>query len=75
MEGVTIVDHPLVQHKLTLIREKELSTKSFRELCRELGILLCYEITRDLPLDYIEIETPMASTQSEETALFGNIRS
>jgi uracil phosphoribosyltransferase len=59
MQGVTIVDHPLVQHKLTLIRDKELSTKSFRELARELGILLCYELTRDLPLDWIEIDTPM----------------
>ena len=59
MQGVTIVDHPLVQHKLTLIRQTDTSTKSFRELCRELGILLCYELTRDLPLDWIEIETPM----------------
>jgi uracil phosphoribosyltransferase len=50
MEGVVVVDHPLVQHKLTLIREKERSTKSFRELAREIGILLCYEVTRDLPL-------------------------
>ena len=44
MQNVTVVDHPLVQHKLTLIREKELSTKSFRDLCRELGILLCYGV-------------------------------
>ena len=48
---MTVVDHPLVQHKLTLIREKDRSTKSFRELLRELGMLLCYEVTRDLPLD------------------------
>ena len=53
MKGVTVVDHPLVQHKLTLIRQTDTSTKSFRELCRELGILLCYEITRDLPLDWV----------------------
>jgi uracil phosphoribosyltransferase len=64
MQGVTVVDHPLVQHKLTLIREKELSTKSFRELCRELGILLCYEVTRDLPLEMVEIETPLARMKS-----------
>ena len=51
MEGVTIVDHPLVQHKLTLIRAKHISTKSFRELLKEIGMLLCYEVTRDLPLD------------------------
>src|SRR5215468_445888 len=60
MEGVTVVQHPLVQHKLTLLRENSRSTKSFRELCHELGILMCYEVTRDLPLDMVEIETPMA---------------
>ncbi len=60
MEGVTVVTHPLVQHKLTLLRDKTRSTKTFRELCRELGILMCYEVTRDLPLDRVEIETPMA---------------
>ena len=60
MEGVTIVDHPLVQHKLTLIRDKNRSAKSFRELLREIGTLLCYEVTRDLPLTKIEIETPLA---------------
>ena len=64
MKGVTVVSHPLVQHKLTLIRQTETSTKSFRELCRELGILLCYEITRDLPLDWVEIETPMTKMKA-----------
>ena len=54
MEGVTVVGHPLVQHKLTLLREKDLSSRPFRELCRELGMLLCYEVTRDLPLDLVE---------------------
>ena len=68
MQNVTVVDHPLVQHKLTLIREKELSTKSFRELCRELGILLCYEVTRDLPLEWAEIETPMARMKAAKIA-------
>ena len=57
MEGVTIVDHPLVQHKLTLIRDKSISTKSFRELLKEIGMLLCYEVTRDLPLAEVVIET------------------
>ncbi len=64
MEGVTVVDHPLVQHKLTLIRDKNLSTKSFRELLSEIGMLLCYEVTRDLPLEMTEIETPLASMKS-----------
>ncbi len=64
MEGVTIVDHPLVQHKLTLIRDKTISTKSFRELLKEIGMLLCYEVTRDLPLTEVEIETPLARMMS-----------
>jgi uracil phosphoribosyltransferase len=64
MKGLTVVDHPLVQHKLTLIRQTDTSTKSFRELCRELGILLCYELTRDLPLDWVEIETPMTKMKA-----------
>jgi uracil phosphoribosyltransferase len=68
MDGVTIVKHPLVQHKLTLIRDKDLSTKSFRELLKEIGILLCYEVTRDLPLSEVEIETPMARMMSPKIA-------
>lgn len=68
MEGVTVVDHPLVQHKLTLIRGKNVSTKSFRELLKEIGILLCYEVTRDLPLMQVEIETPMARMMSPRIA-------
>ncbi|MEI9806295.1 MAG: uracil phosphoribosyltransferase [Pseudolabrys sp.] len=68
MEGVTVVTHPLVQHKLTLIRDKTLSTKSFRELLSEIGMLLCYEVTRDLPLTTVEIETPMARMQSAQIA-------
>jgi uracil phosphoribosyltransferase len=68
MEGVTIVKHPLVQHKLTLIRDKNISTKSFRELLKEIGMLLCYEVTRDLPLIDVEIETPMAHMMSPRLA-------
>jgi uracil phosphoribosyltransferase len=68
MEGVTVVDHPLVQHKLTLIRDKERSTKSFRELLNEIGMLLCYEVTRDLPLTYVKIETPVAPMTGKEIA-------
>jgi uracil phosphoribosyltransferase len=58
-DGVTVVDHPLVQHKLTLMREKDRSTKSFRQLLNEIGMLLCYEVTRDLPTELVEIETPL----------------
>jgi len=68
MEGVTVVDHPLVQHKLTLIRDKDLSTKSFRELLSEIGMLLCYEVTRDLPLMTVEIETPLARMRARKIA-------
>lgn len=68
MKGVTIVKHPLVQHKLTLIRDKHISTKSFRELLKEIGMLLCYEVTRDLPLTDVEIETPMARMMSPRLA-------
>jgi uracil phosphoribosyltransferase len=64
MQGVTVVDHPLVQHKLTLMRDKNRSTKAFRQLLHEIGMLLCYEVTRDLPLEPTQIETPMASMRS-----------
>lgn len=63
-----IVDHPLVQHKLTLLRRKEESTGSFRQLLREISILLAYEATRDLPLTPEEIETPMARMRSPKLA-------
>jgi uracil phosphoribosyltransferase len=64
MEGVTVVSHPLVQHKLTLLREKDASTKLFRELLKEIGMLLCYEVTHDLPTGDIEIETPLSPMKS-----------
>ena len=53
IKGVTIVDHPLVQHKLTLMRKKDTSIKSFRQLLKEIGGLVCYEVTRDLPLEMV----------------------
>ena len=51
MDGVTVIDHPLVQHKLTIMRKKETSTAGFRRLLREISTLLCYEVTRDLPFE------------------------
>jgi uracil phosphoribosyltransferase len=57
---VHVIDHPLVQHKLTLLRQKEISTSSFRNLVAEMGMLLAYEVTRDLPLTPREVETPLA---------------
>ena len=59
MQGVTVVDHPLVQHKLTLMRDVKRSTKGFRQLLNEIGMLLLYEVTRDLPLEMVDIETPL----------------
>lgn len=57
--GLTIVDHPLVQHKLSLMRDRNTSTAEFRRLLREISLLLAYEATRDLPLEAAEIETPL----------------
>jgi uracil phosphoribosyltransferase len=64
LEGVHVVDHPLVQHKLTLMREVGRSTKGFRQLLNEIGMLLCYEVTRDLPTEMVEVETPLAKMQA-----------
>jgi uracil phosphoribosyltransferase len=64
MQGVTVIDHPLIQHKLTLLRDKTRSTKVFRELFNEIGTLLCYEVTRDLPVEMRDIDTPLASMRS-----------
>ncbi|MCF4097465.1 uracil phosphoribosyltransferase [Maritalea mediterranea] len=64
MENVTVVDHPLVQHKLTIMRTKETSTASFRRLLQEIAHLLCYEVTRDLETELIDIETPIQKMQS-----------
>ena len=59
MANPVIVDHPLVQHKLTIMRDKQTSTAGFRRLLREISTLLCYEVTRDLDLEMIGIETPL----------------
>ena len=59
MSNVHLIDHPLVQHKLTLMRRKDASTNSFRRLLGELATLMAYEVTRDMPLQDIEIETPL----------------
>jgi uracil phosphoribosyltransferase len=60
--NVQVVAHPLVQHKLSLMREKDRSTKSFRRLLREVGLLMAYEVTRDMPTRMVEIETPLEKT-------------
>ncbi len=60
-DNVTVVDHPLVQHKLALMRRKETCTADFRQLLREISLLLGYEVTRDLPLTTVEVETPITT--------------
>ncbi|RAH99991.1 uracil phosphoribosyltransferase [Acuticoccus sediminis] len=62
--NVTVIDHPLVQHKLTIMRRRETSTASFRQLLREIAMLLCYEATRDLELELVDIETPIQAMQA-----------
>jgi len=64
MDGLTIVSHPLVQHKLTKLRAKDTPTSVFRALVREIATLLCYEVTRDLPTELARIETPITATDA-----------
>ena len=59
MSTLHVITHPLVQHKLTLMRQKDASTNSFRRLLDELSTLMAYEVTRDMPLQDVEIETPL----------------
>ena len=66
--NVTIFDHPLIQHKLSILRDKRTSSKDFRELVSEIAMLMCYEATRDLPLQDVEIETPICKTTVKQLA-------
>lgn len=68
MENVFIFDHPLIQHKITLMRDKNTPTKDFRDLVTEVSRLMAYEVTRDLPLKTIEIETPIAWAKAKVIA-------
>ncbi|WP_166243515.1 uracil phosphoribosyltransferase [Paenibacillus turpanensis] len=68
MGKVFICDHPLIQHKLTYIRDQNTKTKDFRELVDEVATLMAYEITRDIPLESIEVKTPVATTQGKVIA-------
>lgn len=64
MASVTVIDHPMVQHKLTIMRDKETSIAGFRRLLREIALLMCYEVTRDLELEMIPVETPLAKIEA-----------
>ena len=68
MGELHVMDHPLIQHKVTMIRKKETGSKEFRELVEEIAMLMAYEITRDFPLEEIEIETPLVKTKSKVIA-------
>jgi uracil phosphoribosyltransferase len=63
--NVTITNHPLIQHKLTLLRDKNTGSKDFRDMVGEIAMLMCYEATRDLPLTQVEIETPVGLAKSK----------
>jgi uracil phosphoribosyltransferase len=65
IQGVTVVDHPLVQHKLTLLRKKETSTTSFRRILNEIGSLMAYEVTRTMPMHEVMVETPLETMRSK----------
>jgi uracil phosphoribosyltransferase len=68
MRNVTIPDHPLLRHKLTLLRDRFTPTGMFRQVAREISLLMAYEVTRDLPLEPIEIETPLEPMRAEHLA-------
>ena len=66
MARTVIMDHPLIQHKIGIIRKKDTSSKEFREMISEIAMLMCYEATRELPLTDVEIETPICKTTVKE---------
>lgn len=68
MSKLFVIDHPLVQHKMAMLRDKELGTKDFRELVNEITMFLGYEVTRDLPVEDVEIETPLVKTTQKVIA-------
>ena len=68
MSQIHVIDHPMIQHKLTIMRKKETGSKDIRELLKEISLLMGYEVTRDLPLDDIEIETPICKTMAKKVS-------
>lgn len=68
MQGLTVIDHPLIEHKLTLMRNGDTSTASFRRLLREISMLLAYEVLRDLELEEVEIDTPLTRMTARRLA-------
>ena len=68
MSQVHVINHPMIQHKLTIMRKKETGSKDFRELLKEVALLMGYEVTRDLPLEDVEIETPICKMTAKEVS-------
>ena len=68
MSNVCVFDHPLIQHKLSILRDKNTSVKEFREIISEIAMLMCYEATRDLPLEDVDVETPVAMAKCKRIA-------
>lgn len=68
MNNVTLIDHPLIQHKLGILRDKETGSKDFRELVEEIALLMCYEVTRSMPVEEIDIETPICKAKAKSLA-------
>ena len=68
MSNVCVFDHPLIQHKLSILRDKGTSVKEFRELVSEIAMLMCYEATRDLPLEEVDVQTPVAKAKCRRIA-------
>ena len=65
MSKVCVFDHPLIQHKLSILRDERTSVKEFRELISEIAMLMCFEATRDLPLEEVDVETPIAVAKAK----------
>ena len=68
MPSVTVLEHPLLRHKLSLLRDKDTTTAKFRQVAREISLLMAYEVTRDLPLEPIDIKTPLEPMRTEHLA-------
>ena len=68
MSQVHVINHPMIQHKLTIMRDKQTGSKDFRELLKEISLLMGYEITRDIPLEDVEIETPICKMTAKEVS-------
>lgn len=68
MAKFVVLDHPLIQHKMTIIRDKEIGTKVFREMVNEIAMLMAYEVTRDMPMEDVEVETPITTTIKQKLA-------